>query len=81
MSKEIDVEMTAEVADTIAKTLRDYADEVDRHAKWMRERNDISYASDIIQDVKNCFFNLRIDLLVSRPIRELQKAAFLNKEK
>lgn len=69
----INVEPTASVIDEIADTLENYAMQMRRYAEQMRKRNDISYAAEAASGIGNCFNNLRIDLLVMRPIRELQK--------
>lgn len=73
MSNEIDVKMTAEAIDEMAKALEHYANDLRQNAKSMRKHNDISYAGEAMQTIKNCFGNLRMDLLVIRPIREFQK--------
>ena len=71
---ELDVEPTVEVINSIAKRFRDYANNLDRIAQKMRDRKDLEYASEAMQEVKNCFANLRTDLLVTRPMREYEKA-------
>ena len=70
---EIDVEPTAQAIEDIANNLLHFANELQRTANSMRERKDISYAGEAQQAVKNCFANCRTDLLVIRPIRELDR--------
>jgi len=69
--KKPDVTMTAEAIISIAKTMEDYAQELRRIGKQMIEREDLTYAGEAMQAVKNCYGNLRTDLLVTRPLREL----------
>lgn len=71
--KEVDIKLTAEAIDEMAESLEHYANELRRNAKSMRKHNDIAYAGEAIQTIKNCFGSLRIDLLVVRPIREFQR--------
>lgn len=70
---QINVEPTAEVIDTMAKQLRDFADELDRIARSMRDSGDITYAAEAMNNIQNIPMNLRTDLLVTRPIREYDK--------
>jgi hypothetical protein len=69
----IDVEPTAEVIDRMANQLRDYAIDLDRTARSMRDSGDISYAGEAMNNIQNIGMNLRADLLVTRPIREYEK--------
>ena len=69
--EEINVVPTAAAINEIADTMRMYADELDMIATSMLERNDLTYAAEAMQAVKNCYNNLRTDLLVTRPLREL----------
>ena len=71
--KDIDVTATAEVIEEMANNMEHYAAELRRHATKMRERNEITYAAEAIATVSNAFHNLRLDLLVVRPIREFQR--------
>lgn len=70
----LDVEPTAEIIDSIALKLHQYANNLKRLAKKMRDKKDLEYAQEAMQEVKNCFANLRTDLLVTRPMREYEKA-------
>lgn len=72
MSK-IKAEMTAQVLDQIAQVMIDTAGRLNKLAVEMRQKNDVSYATEAINHVISCFNNCRIDLLVARPIREYQK--------
>ena len=63
----------AEVMKNMAEQLRRAADELDRTNNTMMERQDITYAGEAMQVIKNCFFNLRLDLLITRPIREFER--------
>jgi hypothetical protein len=68
------VEPTAEVISKMAQTLRGRADELDRLATRMRETGNIDYASEAISVYVGMVGELRLDLLVARPIRELESA-------
>lgn len=70
---EINVEPTAEVIDNMAKRLSEVSEELRRTAERMRERSDLTYASEAINTISNMSNQLRLDLLVSRPLRELMK--------
>lgn len=67
------VELTAEVIDRMVVVLQDAAVDLQRIAERMRAKKDLSYTSDAANTVMNIPHNLRVDLLVSRPIRELSK--------
>jgi len=67
----IDVEPTAQVIDTAAERFRQTADELNRLASRMREKNDLTYAAEAMTTIMNAVQNCRMDLLVTRPIRAL----------
>lgn len=69
----MNTEPTAEKIDEMARVMRQYADDLDRCAKKMRERGDLTYAAEAVNVVTNCFSNLRLDLMVVRPIREYER--------
>lgn len=69
----MNVKPTAEVIQEMARTLRRYADEMDRIAEKMIANNDIERASEAMSALVNCYANMRPDLLVTRPIREFMK--------
>jgi len=58
---------------TMTKTMREYADSFDRLAKRMEESGDLSYAGEVAGGVANLIQNLRLDLLVTRPLREYER--------
>ena len=68
----INVEPTAEVIDSMADRLELEAESLQRISKNMRERNDLSYAAEAVGLVANLMAQLRLDLLVTRPVRELR---------
>lgn len=70
---ELDVKMTAEAIDEMAKQFDHYAEELRTAARKMRERKDIEYASEAMHVIRSCFSNIRIDLLVVRPMRAFQR--------
>jgi hypothetical protein len=69
----MDVKPTAEAIDDNVRILLHYADELSWIARRMTDRQDISYSADALQAISNCFGSLRLDLLVTRPIRELER--------
>jgi len=70
---EIDVKQTQETINEIADQLEYYAADLRWISEKMGIKNDISYAAEAMNTIRNCFGNLRIDLLVTRPIRELTR--------
>lgn len=66
----MNIEPTAEVIDQMAEEMRNYADQLDNLARRMRAANDITYAAEAIGIATNAMNNLRLDLLVTRPLRE-----------
>lgn len=64
---------TEEVIKKMADNLRNAASRLDSCAAKMKETNDLSYAAEALQEIANLVPNLRIDLLVTRPLRELMK--------
>ena len=69
----MNVEPTAKHIDEMAHQLIYYADQLKRVAAKMRETGDISYAAEAMNAIPNCVQNLRLDLLVMRPLREFEK--------
>lgn len=75
-----DVVPTIEAIRKMADTLRSYAKELDSIATRMDRDQDFAYAGEALHAISNCFSNLRIDLLATRPIRDLNKRIQLNKQ-
>jgi len=69
----IDVEPTAQVIDQAAVRMRQAADSLNQVSAHMRERNDLSYASEALSEILSTLQNSRLDLLITRPIRALSK--------
>jgi hypothetical protein len=69
----INVEPTAQIIDSTANELRLSADKLNKISSLMRERNDLSYASEALSEILNTLQNARLDLLITRPIRALSK--------
>ncbi|MCL4723300.1 MAG: hypothetical protein KJZ90_03415 [Rhodocyclaceae bacterium] len=67
-----DVEPTAKVIDDLAEDLRRRAIELDRTAADLRKTGDFDYASIVLQTAISAQ-NMRLDLLVTRPLRALGK--------
>jgi hypothetical protein len=71
--KQIDVELTAQVIDTMSERAQYLMRELDSIADKMRQTKDLSYASEAQNAVISFIVNARLDLLVTRPIRELMR--------
>lgn len=69
----LNVEPIAKVIDDLAENLRHRAAELDRHAAELRATGDLDIVS-VALNVAVSTANMRLDLLVTRPIRELQRA-------
>lgn len=69
----VDVGPTAEVIEKMANLMRENAIDLERIAAKMRDRQDISYAAEAINIVTNSMNNLRLDLLITRPLREFKR--------
>lgn len=77
MAKYVDVVSTAAVMADMATTMRKFADEIENLTIKMLDTQDISLASEAISAVTNCISNMRLDLLVTRPIREFEREIFV----
>lgn len=71
----INTETTALAIDNMAHQAEDAAERFKYIAKQMRDKNDLTYASEAISEATNLMNLFRLDLLVTRPIREFQKGA------
>lgn len=71
--KTYNVEPTAEAIDSAAKTLEEYAADLWRVSKRMREDGDISRVNEAINTCMNIMPNLRLDLFTARPLRETMR--------
>lgn len=60
---------TAEVIESMAARLLDGAKELERLAARMRESEDLELAGAAANVIANLMPNLRLDLLVTRPLR------------
>lgn len=70
MCGKVNVESTAEHIEIMADELRARAAELRGVAIRMRETNDLSYAAEALNIIVNSTSALRLDLLVTRPLRE-----------
>lgn len=73
----IDVEPTVTVILDMADTLNRYSRELKAIARKMETDGDISRASEALTCITNCVQNLRLDLLVTRPIREFDRSMYI----
>lgn len=71
--KNYNVDSTIGVIEKIAETMRYYADQVDHQAEAMRKDGDLSRAAEVLLSVNAMMNNARLDLLITRPLRETMK--------
>lgn len=69
----INVEPTATIIDQMAKELNYRSDRLKQLAENMRTKEDLTYASEVVSEITNMIANLRLDLMVQRPLREMMK--------
>ena len=69
----INVESTAQSIDEMASTIERFAASIRNQAKRMREEKDISIAADVANNVTGMLTNIRLDLLITRPLREMRR--------
>ena len=69
----INVESTAQSIEEMASTIERFAASIRNQAKRMREEKDISIAADVANNVTGMLTNIRLDLLITRPLREMQR--------
>lgn len=69
----MNVEPTALKIDEMADSALRLSKELGRLAEQMRISKDLNYAADVVTTVVNAVGNFRLDLMVTRPIRELSK--------
>lgn len=66
---------TAEVIESMASRLHDSAKVLESLAKRMRETKDLELAGDAANVIANLMPNLRLDLLVTRPLKAATASA------
>lgn len=64
----------------MAETLEDWGKRLRMDAERLVETEDLSYISTAINNISNCILNLRIDVIVARPLRDFEKIIAENKE-
>lgn len=69
----MNVNPTVEVIMKMAKELEYRAEALRRTANKMKESEDLTYAGEVMNEVVAMIANLRLDLLVVRPLRETMK--------
>lgn len=80
MKVNVEAESTAAVIADMVDTMKRYTRELERIGQKMINTNDVSLASEALNAVTNCMQNLRLDLLVTRPIREFDRTLFVKFE-
>lgn len=69
----IDTEPTIKAVSHISNTLRNFANDIDSINETIIKTKDLSRIAEVLISVANCFANLRLDLLATRPFREYEK--------
>lgn len=69
---EINVEPTAQAIDNAARVALEFSRRLTQIATTMRETQDITRATEVVQEASNIMSALRLDLMVSRPLHEYQ---------
>jgi hypothetical protein len=65
----MDVEPTAQIIDDAAEALERAAKDLRHRAVKMRADGDITHTAEAVSTIVNIFANIRLDLLVTRPLR------------
>ena len=73
MGNPVDVAPTTEVLRNMAAALRKCAEEIDGYAALIEKEGDFERVSEAVSSVTSLIPNLRLDLLVVRPVRELNR--------
>lgn len=71
---------TVDIMRAAADRMRDYAARLDSDAARLEETGDWDYASEGMNTVLNMIGNLRLDLFIARPLRELEREIHRCKE-
>lgn len=71
--KDYNVEPTAEIVDEMVKELVYRSQRLEGIAKQMRQKNDLTYASEVVLEIVALLQNVRIDLMTTRPLRETMR--------
>lgn len=74
----VNIEPTAEAINGMAAKMKECAEDLARIAARMRAGGEIELAGEAASTVANLLPNLRLDLLIHRPIRALQARAQVN---
>jgi hypothetical protein len=69
----MNVQPTVEVINGISDRLREAAGSMDHIARAIVNTEDLTLVSEVLNEITNMNGNLRLDLLVTRPIREYQR--------
>ena len=69
----IDVKPTARAIEEMAQHIHYTASKLEQIAFEMRESGDIDYALDAIAEIRSMFGAIRLDLLYTRPMREVKR--------
>lgn len=70
---DIDVSSTAETIEAAAETLERAARDLRHQAAALRETKDFDRAAFAVNTLVNIWANVRLDLLISKPVRELRR--------
>lgn len=68
----MNVEPTAEIIESVANEFITSAKNLRFVAQQMRNTKDITYVAEATNLIRGVFSNVRLDLLITRPLREMQ---------
>ena len=69
----VNAQSTVEAINQTAARMEEYAAEIRRIGLKISETGDLERTADVVNAVTNCIMNLRLDLLVTRPLREMRR--------
>lgn len=69
----VNVQPTVDVINQTAARMEEYAADIRRIGLKISETGDLERTADVVNAVTNCIMNLRLDLLITRPLREMRR--------
>lgn len=77
----VDVTPTVEVIREMAVMLQRASEDLTRVANLMEQTGDFERTTDAYTAIRDLNTNLRVDLLIARPVREFEKALYSQKDR
>lgn len=69
----MNVEPTVEIIQKMAKELDYRTGRIGLIATKMQDTQDLTYAAEVVNEIVSLITNLRLDLLITRPLKETMK--------